>query len=215
MRDAELTAHDAAPVTVGQRDGLLVLAAFGVCGMLAVRNAGRREHIDPMIVAKDAADSTVQVAVPMCEAKGQPVEVGGLTVVVARKVIGMTLEALREGWWDCTCKQPHRPDGGCVLQDRLEYDLATLGGWMNRDEAVWAQWPARCHPRRGATAARAAGWVEPLPSDACPNGRHRRSGTRSSLGGRPNRRCALRRFGPTTAERLSNSESRMGRLCTG
>ncbi|MCP2323486.1 purine nucleoside phosphorylase [Hamadaea flava] len=118
-RSAELIAHDTEPVTVEQRDGLLVLAAFGVCGMLAVRNAGWREHIDPMIVAKDAADSTAQVAVPMYEAKGQPVDIGGLTVVAARKVIGMTLEALREGWWDCTCEQPHRPDGGCVLQDRL------------------------------------------------------------------------------------------------
>ncbi|MEV6964979.1 hypothetical protein AB0M47_07660 [Hamadaea sp. NPDC051192] len=136
MRDAELTAHDTAPVTVEQRDGLLVLAAFGVCGMLAVHNADRREHTDPQIVAKDAADSTVQVAVPMHEANGQPVEIGGLTVVVARKVIGMTLEALRKSWWDCTCEQPHRPDGGCALQDRLEHDLATLGGWINRDEAV-------------------------------------------------------------------------------
>ncbi|MCP2327042.1 hypothetical protein HDA40_005549 [Hamadaea flava] len=136
MRDAELTAHDTTPVTVEQRDGLLVLAAFGVCGMLAARNADRREHIDPRIVAKDAADSTVQVAVPMYEAKRQPVQIGGLTVVVARKVIGMTLEALREGWWECTCEQPHRSDGGCVLQDRLQHDLATLGGWVNRGEAV-------------------------------------------------------------------------------
>ncbi|MCP2323457.1 hypothetical protein HDA40_001964 [Hamadaea flava] len=131
-----MIAHDTTPVTVEQRDGLLVLAAFGVCGMLAARNADRREHIDPRIVAKDAADSTVQVAVPMYEAKGQPVQIGGLTVVVARKVIGMTLEALREGWWECTCERPHRPDGGCVLQDRLQHDLATRGGWVNRGEVV-------------------------------------------------------------------------------
>jgi len=121
-------------VTVNQRDGLMVRAAFGVCGTLALRNAERRQHSDPMIVVKDAADSTTEVAISLFQAGSEPAPIGGLTVVVGRKVISMTLEALRNGWWDCTCEQPHRDDGGCVLQDRLAHDLAVLGGWQNSGE---------------------------------------------------------------------------------
>jgi len=136
MRDAELAAHDTASVEVDQRDGLLVLAAFGVCGVLAMRNVERREHVDPMMVIKDAADSTVHVAVPLYQAGGRPVKIGGMTVVVGRKVIGMTVAALTNGWWDCTCEVQHRADGGCGLQDRLERELALLGGWVNRGETT-------------------------------------------------------------------------------
>ena len=136
LREAELVTHDTPPVVVSRRDGLMVLAAFGVCGTLALRNAERRQDADPMVVVKDAADSTTEVAVSMFEGRGDLVEIGGLTLVVGRKVISMTLEALRHGWWDCTCEQPHRPDGGCGLQDRLAHDLAVLGGWLSTGEQI-------------------------------------------------------------------------------
>jgi hypothetical protein len=135
LRDVELAAHDAEAVQVAVLDGVLVLAAFGVCGVLAMHNIERREHIDPMVVIKDASDSTVHLAVPLYEAGGQPVEIGGMTIFVGRKVIGMTIEALRNGWWSCTCQEPHRTDGGCGLQDRLVHELALLGGWQNAADA--------------------------------------------------------------------------------
>jgi len=136
LRDAELVAYDAAPVVIDQRDGLLVLAAFGVCGTLAVNNLDRWEQCDPMIVLKDAADSTVEFAINLYEAGDEPALIGGMGIVVGRKVLSMTMDALRHGWWQCTCGQPHRPDGGCGLQDRFEQDLAALGGWINRDETA-------------------------------------------------------------------------------
>jgi len=134
QHEAEHLANDAPPVEVDQRDGLLVLAAFGVCGVLAMRNADRHQHVDPMVVIKDALDSTVHVSAPLYQANGQPVRIGGVTLVVGRKVISMTVQALSNGWWDCTCSAAHRADGGCALQDRLEHELAVLGGWINRSE---------------------------------------------------------------------------------
>jgi hypothetical protein len=136
LHEAEHLANDAPPVEVDQRDGLLVLAAFGVCGVLAMRNADRHQHVDPMVVIKDALDSTVHVSAPLYQANGQPVKIGGVTLVVGRKVINMTIQALSNGWWDCTCSDTHRADGGCALQDRLEHELAVLGGWFNRNEQI-------------------------------------------------------------------------------
>jgi len=90
LRDAELVAHDPPEVLVDQRDGLTVLAAFGVCGTLAVSNLERRERCEPIIVLKDAADSTVEFALALYVAGEEPAQVGSMGIMVGRKVLGMT-----------------------------------------------------------------------------------------------------------------------------
>ncbi len=123
---------DAPAVGVSLGKGLMVLAAFGMCATLALRNL---EHSDAPVVLRHASDSTVHLAITLAQSGGEPADVGGLTLAVARKVLTQVIELLHASAWTCTCAQAHRADGGCALSDRLTVDLATLGGWARNADA--------------------------------------------------------------------------------
>jgi hypothetical protein len=129
MQGLSMVLDQAPPVEVGLDDGFLVLAAFDMCSATALRNLGRDDHADPMIVLRDAADSTVHVTVTMALTETDFVKVGGLELAIGRKVITAVLEQLRSGRRECTCGSAHRADSGCDVQDRLAADLPALGGW--------------------------------------------------------------------------------------
>ncbi|MEU8076078.1 hypothetical protein AB0B31_11565 [Catellatospora citrea] len=135
MQDLTEVMDQAPPVPVSVNDGLLVLAAFGMCSAVALRNLDHSESADPLIVVRDAADSTVHIAVTLAQADDDPVDVGGFQLAIGRKVITTVLEQLRAGRWECTCGSAHRADGGCALQDRLALDLASLGGWATHGDS--------------------------------------------------------------------------------
>lgn len=122
----ELTAvlDDAPPVAIDVCDGFMVVAAFGMCTGIALQNL---HHPDAMIVCKDAGDSTVHVGVALATGGDFPVQIGGFTLSVARKVITMVLDLLQTEEW--TCAEDHPRDAPCPMRQRLAIDLATLGGW--------------------------------------------------------------------------------------
>ncbi|HCT80726.1 MAG TPA: hypothetical protein DGG94_03040 [Micromonosporaceae bacterium] len=126
MKGLTAVLDEAPPIELDARHGYTVLAAFGMCEVLALHNL---DHPNAMIVLKDAADSTVQVAVSLAQGSGETREISGLTLSVARKVITMALDMLRNGQWRCTCCAPGTSTVGCELQRRLAVDLGHLGGW--------------------------------------------------------------------------------------
>lgn len=118
---------DAPAVPVGLRRGYSVHAAFGVCIALALQNL---EHRNAMIVVKDAGDSTAHLAFAMLSSSDDPVQVGGMTLAIGRKVITMTIEMIHSGQWRCTCRQQHANPRTCPIAERLAIDLGILGGWV-------------------------------------------------------------------------------------
>jgi hypothetical protein len=110
-------------IMISTGDGLMLLAAFGVCGSLALRNL---EHPNAMIVLKDATDSTFHIAVSLAESDAQETEIGGLGLSVARKVLAMVVGSLREQVWGCGCAPTHARTDDCELLLRLAADLAAL-----------------------------------------------------------------------------------------
>lgn len=125
MKGLTAVLDEAPPVKLDAHHSYTVLAAFGMCGVLALHNL---DHPSAMIVLKDAADSTVHVAVSFAQSADG--EIGGFTLSVARKVLTMVLDMLRSRQWNCTCCPTGSDTGRCQLQQRLATDLAALGGWV-------------------------------------------------------------------------------------
>jgi hypothetical protein len=126
MKGMTAVLDDAPPIQIDTFHGHMVLAAFGMCGAIALRNL---DHPSAMIVLKDASDSTVHVAVALAEQEQEHREIGGLALSVARKVITMVLGLLQSGQWPCGCCPAGIAE--CKLQRRLAADLASLGGWAS------------------------------------------------------------------------------------
>jgi hypothetical protein len=129
MKGMTAVLDDAPPIQLDTFHGHMVLAAFGMCGSLALRNL---DHPSATIVLKDAADSTVHVAVALADQEHEPREISGLALSIARKVITMVLELLQSDQWPCGCCPSEDAESEtveCKLRRRLTADLASLGGW--------------------------------------------------------------------------------------
>jgi hypothetical protein len=121
----------AEPVTLSIADAGRVIAAVGMTMKLATdalsQPPGAAEALG---VATDSADAVVGIGVAIRNTHpGAAVQVGGPTLVYARKVLQRTIELIRDEHWACPCRSRHVPNETCELQRNLAADLNLLGGW--------------------------------------------------------------------------------------
>lgn len=117
------------PVTLSIADAGRVIAALGMALKLAT-DAFSSGPAEALGVATDSADAVVGIGVAIGNTHpGADVNVGGPTLVYARKVLQRTIELIRGGTWTCPCRSRHAPNETCELQRSLATDLNLLGGW--------------------------------------------------------------------------------------
>ena len=125
-------AQSTEPVTLGASEAGRVIAALGMTMKLATQALqlpGSRS--ETLGVATDLADAVVGMGVAIeSTGEGQPVQVGGSTLVYTRKVLRQTIDLLGDGTWVCPCPSRHVPDATCELQRTLAGDLHLIGGWI-------------------------------------------------------------------------------------
>lgn len=119
------------PVTLSIADAGRVIAALGMTMKLATdawaQPLGPAEALG---VATDTADAVVGIGAALRNAHpGTAVQVGGSTLVYARKVLQRTIELIRNGTWTCPCRSRHAANETCEMQRNLAGDLNLLGGW--------------------------------------------------------------------------------------
>jgi hypothetical protein len=125
-------ASDAGPVTLSAAEAGHVIAALGMTTKLAVAALGLPEgRTEALGVATDTADAIVGIGALLRGAEGQPIQVGGSTLVYTRKVLRQTIELIRDGTWICPCRSRHTRGASCDLQRNLASDLSLVGGWAS------------------------------------------------------------------------------------
>ena len=64
----------------------------------------------------------------LAESDQEDLELGGLGLSVARKVLTVVVQSLRDQEWECGCASTHATTADCDLLLRLATDLAMLDG---------------------------------------------------------------------------------------